>query len=290
LTDQATRKAFLTTIIISWLAFLMSFGGCTVDLLRKPPQRVEVQREIGEYTSASFFARNFITLYLTGKKEDSQALGRMTVITEPPKLPDHPYTILDVNLVEPKRITAGSNTEWTFVAGVTLIPPGTGGAQRNYFFINLLESRDKTFRAMSWPRLVNYTTPAFEMKTLYTQGVALHGPLGLMLNNFVTAFYQSGNPGQLGSFITQNFSEKPITRSPFTSIEVQTIAASQDSPNPSDASPGSTAHILVTVKGSSASDTWSVFQAALEVTLGDNNQWLVNGFDDAIDFGEVSEK
>lgn len=280
----------MITLVIAWLSFLMSFGGCAVDVLRKSAQRVNVQKEFGDYSSASFFARNFIILFLTGSKEQAQTLSKMTVIPDPPSLPPQPYTVLDVNIIEPNRIAAGSNTEWTFVAGVTLIPPGAGGAQRNYFFINLLESSDQTFRAMTWPRLVNYSTPAFEMETLYTQGTSTNGPLGTMLHNFLTAYYQNGNEGQLGRFITQNFTDKPIGNSPFTSVEVKNIAVSKNSPDPAEAKPGDTLQVMVTAKGSSAIDTWIVFQTALEVTLGDNDQWLVNKFTDAIDFGDVSNK
>jgi hypothetical protein len=290
LTDQATRKAFVLTVAVAWLAFLLGLRSCATDLVHRPPQAIQVQKEIGDYTAASFFAKNFVTLYLGGSGDNANALAQMTLLIEPPKLPPDPYTVLDVNILKPTRIQAGSHAEWTFIAAATLIPPGAGGAQRNYFFVNVLESSSGTFRAMTYPRLVNYNPPPFEMETLYTVGAALNGPLGQMLHNFMTAFYQNGNEGQLGRFVTQNFHDRPVTRSPFTSVEVKSIAVANNSPDPTQAKSGDILHIMVTAKGASSATTWSFFQSALAVTLSKDNQWLVDKFDDAIDFGKVSIK
>lgn len=290
LSDTATRKAFLITIGVAWLSFFLSMGGCALDALRKPPAAINVQQEIGDYSAASFFTRNFVVLYLSGTKQNAAALAQMTVIPGQPELPPDPYTVLDVNVIKPQRVPAGSNTEWTFIVGATVIPPGTGSSQRNYFHVNVLESQDGSFKAMTWPRLVEFSPPSFEMQSLYTNGVASNGPLGQMLQNFLTAFYQSGNEGQLGRFVTQDFHAVPVSRSPFSSVELKTIMASSKSPDPASAKPGDALNILVTAKGSSSSTTWSVFQAALTVKLGDNGQWLVDGFDDAIDFGDVANK
>jgi hypothetical protein len=290
LSEDGTRKAFIITMIAAWLGMFLGLAGCTVDALRKPPQAVDVQKEIGDYSAASFFTRNFILLYLGGGKQNAAALSQMTVIPGQPELPPDPYTVLDVNVIKPTKTPAGKETEWTFVVGATVIPPGTGSSQRNYFHVNLLQSADGSFKAMTWPRLIDYSPPSFEMASIYTGASAVNGPLGQMLQNFLSAFYQSGNEGQLGRFVTENFTAVPVSRSPFSSVELKAIQVSSKSVDPASATPGDRINILVTAKGSSSSTTWNIFQVALAVRLSDNEQWLVDGFDDVIDFGAVANK
>jgi hypothetical protein len=46
----------------------------------------------------------------------------------------------------------------------------------------------------------------------------------------------------------------------------------------------------VTAKASVSSDTFSLIDVPLKLTLGKNKQWLVDGFDEPVHFGAVAYK
>lgn len=287
LTAAIKRRSFFATGIAAWLALggvLVLLG---VTLLRPTTKPVDVLAEINAYTGAEFFARNFLLVWLAGGPAEAQKLQSMSARTGQPDMNPDPVTVSDINAVPPiSRTAAGAETEWGITLAATLTPPGAGRAVRSFFRVTFLEAGG-TYKALVWPRPVNDTSRPVQIAPWYTTGIGVDSPVGTAVANFMTAFYTADNSGSLGRYVSAEFTEAPIVGSPYRSVEVKTITAGKDSPDPASAKPGDTIHLLVTAKAASSATTFNVIDAPLRMTLSPNRQWLVDGFDEPIHFGAV---
>jgi hypothetical protein len=291
LSPTATRRAFFATAIAAWTAIAAVIGLVVWLIMIEAQQRpVNVLTEINQYVGAEFFGHNFLLVWLAGGPREANKLASMTAMPGLPKLNDDPFTVLDINAVPPvTRTPAGSQTEWGLTLAATLIVPGAGTSSRNYFRVTFLESGG-TYKALMWPRPVNTTARAVQIMSYYTTGIGLTGPLGTQVTNFMTAFYAANNPGSLGSYVSSAFTDTPIKGSPYSSVEVTEIMAAKTSPDTATAQPGTTVHVLVTAKATSSQTTFNTIDAPLRLTMSNNKQWLVDGFDEPIHFGAVTYK
>ncbi len=288
LTSDVKRRSFFATAAAAWVALLGVVALTTVLLVRTAPKPVDVLSEINDYVSAEFFARNFLLVWLAGGPTEAGKLVSMSAMSGQPEMNPDPVTVTDINAVPPiSRTPAGKETEWAITLAATLIPPGAGRAVRSFFRVTFLEAGG-TFKALMWPRPVNDTSRAVQIAPFYTQGVGLTSPLGTAISNFMSAFYTSNNAGALGRFVSAEFTDDPIVNSPYTSVAVKTITAAKDSPDPATAQPGDTIHLIATAKAASSTTTFNTIDAPLRVTLGNNRQWLIDGFDEPVHFGAVT--
>ncbi len=288
LTSDIKRRTFFATAAAAWLALAGVLLLTVTLLVRAPTKPVNVLAEINDYVGAEFFARNFLLVWLAGSPTEAAKLVSMSAMAGQPEMNPDPVTVSDINAVPPvSRTPAGAETEWGITLAATLIPPGTGRAVRSFFRVTFLEAGG-TFKALMWPRPVNDTSRAVQIAPFYTQGVGVNSPLGVSVTNFMTAFYTSNNAGTLGRYVSADFTEDPILHSPYTSITVKVITAGKDSPDPATAKPGDTIHLLVTAKAASSTTTFNTIDAPLRATLGNNRQWLIDGFDDPVHFGAVT--
>ncbi|MDD4865821.1 MAG: conjugal transfer protein [Mycobacterium sp.] len=292
LTAGATRRLFWGTAIAAWVA-IVAIIGLVFWLIRiEASQRpVNVLAEINGYVGAEFFAHNFLLVWLAGGARDAEKLSTMTALPGQPELNPDPFTVLDINAVPPvTRTAAGKETEWGLTLAATLIAPGSSGTSaRNYFRVTFVEAGG-TYKALMWPRPVNNTARAVQINSSYTHGLDITGPLGAQVSAFMTAFYTKDSAGSLGNFVSSQFSETAIKGSPYTTVQVTSILAAKDTRDTANATPGTTVHVLVAAKAAASTDTFSLINAPLRMTLSNNKQWLVDGFDDPVHFGAVSYK
>lgn len=290
-TPSATRRLFFATAAAAWTALLVVIALIVwlirIESAQKP---VDVMSEINAYVGAEFFARNFLLVWLGGSPHEAEKLATMTAMPGQPQLNADPFTVLDINAVPPVTRTAGGKeTEWGLTLAATLISPGSGTNARNYFRVTFVEAGG-TYKALMWPRPVNNSARAVQISSYYTNGIAANTPLGTQVGAFLTAFYTGNNAGSLGSYVSSEFTDSAIKGSPYTSVQITSIMAAKDSPDTATAQPGTTVHVLATAKAAVSTTTFNTIDAPLRLTLSNNKQWLVDGFDEPVHFGDVTYK
>jgi len=288
LTSDVKRRSFFATAAAAWAALALVLLLAAVMIFRPTQKPVDVLNEINAFVNAEFFAHNFLLVWLAGGPNEAEKLVSMSAMPGQPEMNKDPFTVMDINTVPPVlRTPAGNETEWALTLAATLVPPGgSGTSMRSYFRVTFLEAGG-TYKALMWPRPVNATSRAVQIAPFYGQGVGLNTPLGTSVTNFMTAFYTSNNGGTLGRYVSADFTDEPITNSPYSSVQVTTIQAGDGSPDPASAEPGDTIHLLATAKAASSTTTFNTISAPLRLTLSPNRQWLVDGFDEPIHFGAV---
>lgn len=310
LTSDIKRRGFFATAAAAWAALALVVLVIGVLIFRPTQKPVDVLKEINAFTNAEFFAHNFLLVWLAGGPDQAKQLVSMSAMSGQPEMNKDPFTVLDINTVPPVlRTDAGKETEWALTMAATLVPPGgSGSSMRSYFRVTFLEAAG-TYKALMWPRPVNISTRAIQIAPFYGQGIGLTTPLGTAVCNFMTAFYTSNSargdactssdpgtsnnagPGKNASamrlYVSSQFTDEPIANSPYTGLQVTSIQAGQGSPDPASAKPGDTIHVLVTAKALSSTTTFNTIDAPLRLTLSQNHQWQVDGFDEPIHFGAV---
>ncbi|ORW08523.1 MULTISPECIES: conjugal transfer protein [Mycolicibacter] len=290
LTESATKWSFVATVGAAWVALagvLVLAGGLL--LLARAQRPIDVQSAINSYTKSQFFAQNFLLTWAAGDPKDAEKLASMTALPGQPELNSNPFTVLFLNPTDVTATPAGQQSEWEWTFGATVILPQAGTSIRSYFRVTTLESGG-TFKALKWPEPVNDTARNFTVGPYYTRGAEVGGPLGTSVKDFMNAYYTANNPGVLGRFVTANFTDTPIAASPYTSIEVTTILLANNSIDTSQAKPGATVSALVTAKAAASTTTFHTVSTVLRLSLSKNNQWLVDGFERPMHFGDVSYK
>lgn len=289
LTETTTKWGFISTIAAAWVALLAVIVLAAAMMLDDDQQPIDVQRAINNYTKSQFFAQNFLLTWAAGDPKDAEKLASMCAMPGQPELNRSPFTVLYINPTDVQVTPAGEQTEWEWTFGATLILPQSGTSLRSYFLVTTLESGG-SFKCLNFPRPVNDAARNFEVKPYYTVGTSVKGPLGKQVSDFMNAYYIANNPGSLGRFVTDNFTDTPIGASPYTSLEVKSINLAQGSIDTSQAKPGDSVSAQVTAKASASNDTFNTIDAVLKLTLSNNKQWLIDGFESPIHFGDVSYK
>lgn len=294
LTDKTKRRVFFSTGLAAWVAILgvVLLAMAMTVIVAKWPKRTDVISEINQYVDASFWARDYLLLWLGGKPTQAAQLESMTILPGRPELNEDPLTVLDIRsapgILRTPAADGKPEVEWAMTLAAVIVPPGSGGASvRTFYRVTFLQA-GATFKALMYPRPVNATAQPVQIQPHYTTGVSLDGPVAKTVRDFMSAFYTTGNDGQLGRFVSGEFKEDPLAGSPYTTVEVTGIASGSDSADPAQAKPGDVMHILVTAKASSSTKTFNLINAPLRISLSPNKQWLVDGFDEPIRFGNVS--
>lgn len=290
LTESATKWSFIATVGAAWVALagVLALAGGLL-LLARAQRPIDVQSAINSYTKSQFFAQNFLLTWAAGDPKDAEKLASMTALPGQPDLNSNPFTVLFLNPTDVTATPAGQQTEWEWTFAATVILPQAGTSIRSHYRVTTLESGG-TFKALKWPEPVNDTARNFTVSPYYTRGTEVGGPLGTSVKDFMNAYYTANNPGVLGRFVTANFTDTPIAASPYTSIEVTTILLANNSIDTSQAKPGATVSALVTAKAAASTTTFNTVSTVLRLSLSKNNQWLVDGFERPMHFGDVSYK
>lgn len=289
LTETTTKWGFISTIAAAWTALLLAIALAIVLVFTDDQQPIDVQRAINNYTKSQFFAQNLLLTWAAGDPKDATKLASMCAMPGQPTLNPSPFTVLYINPTDVQVTPAGEQTEWEWTFGATLILPQSGTSLRSYFLVTTLESGG-SFKCLNNPRPVNDAARNFEVKPYYTIGTSVKGPLGKQVSDFMNAYYTANNPGSMGRFVTGNFTDTPIAASPYTSLEVTSIMLGQGSVDTTQAKPGDTVTAQVTAKASASNSTFNTIDAVLKLSLSNNNQWLIDGFESPIHFGAVSYK
>lgn len=259
-------------------------------VMTKPPTPVDVHRELTAYTNASYFARNYLLVWLGGSPKQQDNIASMSSVAGTFKLNPDPQRVTDLNITDVLWTPASESdqTEWAFTLAATATPPGSS-ATRNFYRVTLVES-DGAFQAITLPRLINQGTTPVRVNTVYTANTALDGTLGKTLANFTKAYLIPGDSGSLGRYVSEKFTESPISGSPYTTVRVTSINVADGSPDPSQAVAGDSVEVMVTVQASISLTTFTTMQLPLRVSLTAGGQWLVDALTEPVNFGAVEPR
>ena len=282
------RRALLVSFLTGPLAIVLVLLLGAFLIATRPESPVNTYKALTEYSRAEYFARNYLLMWLAGSPRVEDRFAEMTSVADIKlSLNPDPMTVTDINVTDVLRTPAGPETEWSFTLAATTIPPGST-MSRNFYYVTFVE-HDGAFQAITLPRLTDSTVVPIKIATIYTQHAALDGTLGKMLANFVQAYIIPGASGSLGRYASESFNHSPIAGSPYTSVRITGIQVAGDK-QVSDAQPGNSFDVLVTVKTSVSTTTYTTQQLPLRVSMTPNNQWLVDAITSPVDFGEVTNR
>lgn len=286
---EVQRKFLLTSMLSGPIALVLALCAVAYVVLTKPPTAVNVHRELSSYTNASYFARNYVLVWLGGSAKQKDSIASMSSVPASFALNPDPMTVTDLNVIDVLWTpTDGAETEWAFTIAATAIPPGNA-ASRNFYRVTFVE-RDGAFQAITLPRIINQGITPIRIATKYTSSTALDGVLGKTLANFTKSYLVPGDSASLGRYVSDKFLGAPISGSPYTAVKLTSINVAEGSPDPTTAGPGSSVEVMVTVQASISLTTFTTMQLPLRVTSTANGQWLVDSITEPVDFGAVEER
>lgn len=284
------RRALLVSFFTGPLAILLVLLLGAFLIITRPEQPVDTFKALSAYQRAEYFARNFLLVWLAGSPRQVDIYKEMTSIDGKLELNPDPMTVTDINIMDVSRTTTDKpdEVEWAYTLAASTIPPGAT-ATRNFYRVTFVE-KNGAFQVISLPRLTSKGITPIKVATVYGQHAALDGTLGKMLANFSKAFLvPGGDSGALGRYASEKFTEQPIKTSPYTSVKITAIQVAKDKPV-TDAKPGDSFDVLVTVKASISTTTFTTMQLPLKVSMTPNNQWLVDSITEPVDFGAVENR
>lgn len=287
---EVQRKFLLMSMLSGPVAIIVAVLALAYVVLNKPPTPTDVHRELTAYTNASYFARNYLLVWLGGSTRQQDNIMAMTSAAGSFKLNPDPQRVTDLNITDVLWTPAedSAQTEWAFTIAATTTPPGSNST-RNFYRVTLVESNG-AFQAITLPRLVNQGTTPIRIATVYTSSTALDGVLGKTIANFAKAYLIPGDSGSLGRYVSEKFTESPISGSPYTAVRVTSINVGEGSPDPAQASAGDSVEIMVTVQASISLTTFTTMQLPLRVSLTSGGQWLVDSITEPVNFGVVEPR
>lgn len=286
---EVQRKFLLTSMLSGPIALVLALCAVAYVVLTKPPTPVNVHRELSSYTNASYFARNYVLVWLGGSAKQKDSIAAMSSVPASFTLNPDPMTVTDLNVIDVLWTpTDGAETEWAFTIAATAIPPGNA-ASRNFYRVTFVE-RDGAFQAITLPRIINQGVTPIRIATKYTSNAALDGVLGKTLANFTKSYLVPGDSASLGRYVSDKFLGAPISGSPYTAVKLTSINVAEGSPDPATAGPGSSVEVMVTVQASISLTTFTTMQLPLRVTSTANGQWLVDLITEPVDFGDVEAR
>ncbi|SIH21567.1 Uncharacterised protein [Mycobacteroides abscessus subsp. abscessus] len=267
---------------------------------------VDVQSEINQNFRVTFFARNFLLLWLAGSCTEQQLktpegcdqptkLAAMSAISGTPVLNSSPLTVTDINTVKIDRTaTQSGEPEWTLKLAATVIPPTSTGegisTYRLYYQLNVLET-DDTFKALIWPRPVGDKQRTVEIKPFYSVSIDPKSNLSKNVSDFLEAYYKpTGQKSVSQLLVTGNFKDQPLNGTPYAGVKMTSLMASKTSADPTQAKPGDVMHVLATANLVITQTTFLISNIPLRLVMAENKSWLVDGFEEPIDFGAVTYK
>lgn len=287
---RVQKRALLFAAVSGPLALLMSLviGALTLVTVSRMPAPVNTYSAITDVTRVQNYARNSLLLWLGGSKSSEKPLLARKTSEQGVNLSETGFEVLSIDPYDVVRHKGSDAVEWVVTFAVTLVAPGSNSSQVNRYTVTVLE-RAGDYQLLTWPTITNSDTGTFAVASKYNVPVEKSGPLGQSLQRFVTAYLTStGSATSLGQYVSAAFAGTAIVNSPYSSAEIQEIKALAGSPQPSTAKPGTQLSVLVRVKAAASVTTWSVIDLPLNVSLGANDIWLVDGIDSPVRWGPIN--
>lgn len=284
------RRAILVSFFTGPISIVIVLLLGAFLILTRPQQPIDTFKALSSYQRAEYFARNFLLVWLAGSPKQESVYKEMTSVDGKLELNPDPMTVTDINITDVNRYQgdAPGEVEWSYTMAASTVPPGASPT-RNFYRVTFVE-KNGAFQVISLPCLTSKGITPIKVASVYGQFAALDGTLGKMLANFAKAYLVPGSDnGALGRYASAQFGDQPIKGAPYTSVRLTAIQVSGDK-QVTDAKPGDSFNILVTVRASISTTTFTTMQLPLKVSMTPNNQWLVDSITQPVDFGAVTNR
>lgn len=284
--ERAFKFAMISGPVSLFLVVVMVM--LMAAMLGRLPKPVDTFAAITDVTRVQNYARNSLLLWMGGSTSAQEPLMLRSSATQSIELSTVPFEVRSIDPSDIERWQGSDAVQWRATFAVTYVAPGSSSAQINRYAVTVLDN-EGNYQMLMWPSIVNIDTQPFKVATKYTDPVDSSGALAQSVDRFVSAYLASEQDStSLGQYVSSKYVGSAIADSPYTSAEVQEIKASVGTGQTGNAKPGTTVHIMVEVKALASIQTWSIMQLALQMTLGSNNVWLVDGIDAPVGWGAIS--
>ena len=293
LTKNARNTLFAVTVVAAWSGLFL--GMFTVTQISRSQDTQKNIDTISAYQSAGFFASNYVQAFLatsSGDENAIQALQHMTAHeVAPDDFPATPFQVLQTHAFSPRTAVgqAPGEREWSFQVGATVLAPGASNYSRKYFHINIIEYDIDSFSALLLPRPTGQPSTSITVPSKYSYDIDSTSSAAIFVSKLFTAWYLDRPDADTARLTTKDCPDRPVTDSPFTHISVQSMS-SLTKVDPED--PGvntDTLRLLVNARAGMSDKTYLSFQAPITLRKSADDQWLLQRFDDIIDYGEIKK-
>lgn len=299
LNRRTQKRLYVAVLLCGPVALIMSFIG-NERINRLPaPNPVDVPAETALADKASRFGRDFLVLWLAGSAApNSQELqARIDEISSIPggiALPPTPFSVTDVKDLGPEKYTRepDGDRNWIFDYDVIGTAPGELTPTKRRYSVQFVQ-HGVSYRATRTPLPINPMATPFRVETGYPDTVDPTSALGKAVSDFADAYLKKGDNASLGRTVSGSFRDNcqcgaaPAQASPYESTETTAIYGS--AVPPADAKPGTTVHVLASIKAKVSDSSFQTVTLPLEMLYTDQHQWVANNLETDARYGASTE-
>lgn len=257
------------------------------------PNPVDIPTETALVAKASSFGRDFLILWLAGSAgpSDRKLQARIDEISSVPggiTLPGTSFSVTEVKDLGPEKYTQESDGDrnWIFDYDVIGIAPGDLAPQKRRYSVQFVQ-HGVSYRATRTPLPINATATPFRVESGYPDTIDPTSTLGKAVTDFANAYLRKGDNASLGRTVSGDFRGAPAQASPYETTETTAIYASDIPPAQPD--PGTTVHVLASIKATISGNAFNTVTLPLEMLYTDQQQWVVNSLDTDARYGVSTE-
>lgn len=289
--NRYAAHVFSISVLCGPVALLIAVWAGWNASTKQPPAQ-EQWIHLNEVTAqVQLFGDQIVRLAMTGRTaEDRKTLASMVADPRAVELSKDPWNVTSSHVIGVARIAQQADSaEWKVTVRIGYTAPGDPAVRFNTMNVIVLSS-DGGYKAAALPMMGDATTVPIQVGPGYNIPVDPNSGLGDAVTKFATAYYVrvpgSTKAPDLGRFVTGDFppNSAPLT-SPFTSLAVPAIYAR--AAVPTQPSPGDSADVLATVKGSASASTSLNMQIPLQMVFTEQRQWAVARILSTVDVGQI---
>lgn len=267
---------------IAILAVIISLA-CTLFVVFRPlPKPPRATEETQSTLIINARAKNFFTLWATGKPSDEAALKSMwggqndTIL-----LNEYPVEVYDVDILFDNVTEESKGSQHDMVLGASFVAPGARQRTRNYFRLQMFsayQNHKTVVKAITLPTITNWDSPSASFRLAYSTEMSPDSKMFQSVREFVSSYYNSSS--DIRKFLTGTSTISALQDSPYISADLLSIKiqGSGTDTEGNNAKAGDQATILITVRGNLSSTTYQTMQSVLIVQKQANGLWLVDKF------------
>lgn len=310
--QDVKEKAFLLSgpvaaVGLIVLSLVLVLRSCTVDDTEYATID-QVTEHMSNTTQATNFATDYVSLWLAGQgpanTQDADsphqaALNRRTSTNiDTVALPSTPYRVNSTRgwLAPDGWMEVGSGTLWRIVVEASVVQPGASRVSDMFFQVDVAEGPDKTFRVYALPRPIARTETPIAVRTAYRYTVEKDSAMFSAAQRYASAYLTpDGDGAGLGTTTGPEYHGDPITGSIWRDATVTDVsyydlnaaAEGDSSVDPATAEADDQLEVLITVRASTSTSSFTTLQIPVTMQMMSNGQWVVAKFSERTFFDGI---
>ena len=289
---KTLRRLYILWTICGPVALMLTLVALQRISALPNPNPVDVPKESALEAKASRFGHDYLILWLAGNKDLQPRIDEASSIPGGVPLPPTPFSVTDIKDLGPESYSREDNGDrnWIFDYDVIGTAPGEKSAVKRRYSVQFVQ-HGVSYRANRTPLPINPTATPFRLETGYPETVDVNSALGTAVNEFAKAYLIKGDNASLGRTVSGNFEHgrgAPVQASAYTGV--QTVAVYGSQVPPANPDPGTTVHMLASIKAKvDDGDAFSTITLPLEMLYTDQHQWVTNALETNARYGASTE-